>query len=109
MSQPQLESPYLHSSLASDAVLSEMVELFVEEMPSRSGRLRELFEAADWDGLRRAAHQMKGSAGSYGFNQLTPFAADLELQVDHRVGVDVIRQALETLLAQCQRVTAAPL
>jgi histidine phosphotransfer protein HptB len=109
MSQPQLDSPLLHSSLANDAVLSEMVELFVEEMPDRVARLQKHFEAADWDGLRRAAHQMKGAAGSYGFDQLTPYAADLEAQLSQRAEVEEVARALATLVTQCGHVTAAAL
>jgi HPt (histidine-containing phosphotransfer) domain-containing protein len=107
MSQPQLDSPRLRSSLANDEVLRELVELFVEEMPGRAARLHECFAAADWDGLRRAAHQMKGSSGSYGFDQLTPYAADLEMRLNQRAGTEEVADALEALLTQCGRVTAA--
>ncbi len=54
------------------------------------------------------AHQMKGSVGSYGFDQLTPYATDLEARLNKCAGVDEVADSLESLLAQCGRVTAAP-
>jgi len=47
-------------------------------MPDRIDHVQQLLQAADWDELGRFAHQMKGAAGSYGFNQLTPLAARVE-------------------------------
>lgn len=107
MSHTPAEALPLYSELASDPVLCEMVELFVEEMPERIARLREHFEAQDWDALRRFAHQLKGAAGSYGFPQLTGHAAQLEAALLQPSAADVIGQRYETLIAQCGRATAA--
>src|SRR5205823_3828760 len=83
-----------------------LVTLFVEEMPERMTRFREYFHSGDWDGLRRAAHQMKGSAGSYGFEQLSPYAAELEAAAAKRTPLDEIAAALEAFLSHCARTTS---
>ena len=62
----------LYSSLGADPDLAELVAMFVDEIAGRVGRMRDCLDAGDTDGLRRAAHQLKGAAGSYGFFQLTP-------------------------------------
>jgi histidine phosphotransfer protein HptB len=106
MSQSQLDAPPLHSSLASDPLLRDLVQLFVEEMPERIARFRGYFDSNDWDGLRRAAHHMKGSAGSYGFDALTPYSAQLEAALIRRAPGDEIAAALEMFLSHCARTTS---
>jgi len=66
------------SSLGDDPNLAEIVTRFVEEIPARLREMNSQFIRADWDHLSSLAHQIKGAAGSYGFMQVTPFAARLE-------------------------------
>lgn len=94
----------LYSELASDPDLAEIVELFVDEMPRRIANLESRFAAHDWPELERAAHQIKGAAGSYGFNQLTGAAASLEAAVKQRRDETVIQRSLEALTAMCANV-----
>ena len=100
MSQP------LYSSLATDPDLAELVEIFVESLPERIQTLQEAFDRGDWETLRRTAHQLKGAAGSYGFDPLSPSAARLEQCVDAEQDTQAIAQALEELLELCRRVRA---
>jgi HPt (histidine-containing phosphotransfer) domain-containing protein len=107
--ETQLEAPPLYSSLAGDPRLTELIQLFVEEMPERTARFREYFDSNDWDGLRRAARQMTGSADSYGFDQLTPYSAELEATLIRRAPEGEIAAALEIFLSQCARtISDAP-
>jgi HPt (histidine-containing phosphotransfer) domain-containing protein len=99
--------PPIHSSLAADPVLAELVEQFVGEMPSRVSWLQRQLAAEDWEALRRAAHQMKGAAGSYGFDLLTPYAMRLEALLEGGASPQRIASATNELAAQCRRVTAA--
>jgi HPt (histidine-containing phosphotransfer) domain-containing protein len=97
----------IHSSLTSDPVLREMVEQFVAEIPNRVAWLQRQLEAGDFEALRRAAHQMKGAAGSYGFDALTPYALRLETLIAQGATREEIAAATSELAAQCRRVTAA--
>jgi HPt (histidine-containing phosphotransfer) domain-containing protein len=95
-----------YSVLAADPVLSEIVTLFIDELPLRLRHMKAHLGCANWDELARLAHQLKGAAGSYGFDQLTPFAARLEKAVrggEHQAAVAV---ALDDLAAVCQCVRA---
>jgi HPt (histidine-containing phosphotransfer) domain-containing protein len=105
MSLSQLEPPLLYSSLADEPLLDELVTLFVEEMPARMARFHDYFDQRDWDGLRRAARQMKGLAGSYGFEELTPFAEQLEAAATRPAPVEEVAAALEMFSSQCARAT----
>ena len=105
MAPTELEQPPLYSSLSLQPVLCEMVELFVAEMPARVGRMQAYFDGGDWDGLRRAAHQIRGVAASYGFDVLVPYAARLERSLSGNPDRERTREALAELVGQCRRVS----
>jgi HPt (histidine-containing phosphotransfer) domain-containing protein len=96
----------LYSSLGGDPDLGELVEMFVFEMPDRIDRLERQYETANWEELRRTAHQIKGAAGSYGFHEITPAAAKLEAAIKGRTGEDQITADLNELLDLCRSVRA---
>ncbi len=104
MNASVIEAEALYSSLGTDPDLAEIVELFVDEMPERIANLLNCLESSDWEGLRRAAHQMKGAAGSYGFDQITPYAARLEVAVREEEPEEEIRQSLDVLAGLCQKI-----
>jgi HPt (histidine-containing phosphotransfer) domain-containing protein len=103
MSSTPLSAP-LYSTFGDDPDLGELVDMFVEEMPGRIETLLQLYNSADKDGLKRFAHQLKGSAGSYGFGQLTPTSARLEQSLKTNEPEEVIKQAVDELLDLCGRV-----
>jgi histidine phosphotransfer protein HptB len=101
------ESATIHSSLASDPQLNELVEQFVAEMPSRVAWLQRHYDNGEWEALGRAAHQLKGAAGSYRFDRLTPHALRLETLLAASAPREEVAAALQKLIAHCRRVTAA--
>lgn len=102
---PQITSPTgpLYSSLASDPDLREIVGMFVEEMPDRVATFLDEFNASNWEGLRRRVHQLKGAAGSYGFQAISQCAAQLESAIRQREPEEKIRDAVDELLGMCNR------
>jgi HPt (histidine-containing phosphotransfer) domain-containing protein len=103
MAQTAKATELLYSSLGGDPDLADLVELFVEEMPDRAAALSERFDASDWEGLRRTAHQLKGAAGSYGYAPISQYAAVLEEAVKQDEPEAQIRDAVEGLIAICGR------
>ncbi len=96
----------MYSTLADDPDLAEIVTLFVDEMPERIDNLARLLEGHDREPLRRAAHQLKGAAGSYGFEPITAAAARLEDAIrQSRIDQD-IRRACDDLIALCRQARA---
>ncbi|MGD9649049.1 MAG: Hpt domain-containing protein [Pirellulales bacterium] len=96
----------IYSTLANDRELADLVELFVDELPRRVAFLRSLFAAGDRDELERMAHQLKGAAGSYGFEAITPAAARVEQTVACGEPFAEIAEALEELIALCEAARA---
>jgi HPt (histidine-containing phosphotransfer) domain-containing protein len=103
MSNTTTETEPLYSSLGSDPDLAEIVDLFVEEMPDRVSALLRLLEASDWEELRRTAHQLKGAAGSYGFDAISPQAMRLEGVLLRGASEEEIRDAVDELVSFCRR------
>ncbi|MEX0818987.1 MAG: Hpt domain-containing protein, partial [Pirellulaceae bacterium] len=106
MSELAIQPRYVYSTLGLDPDLGDLVEMFVDEMPERVARLRACWDNGDMNGLERAAHQFKGAAGSYGFEELTP---DLQ-RLDHSIRLSreeaEILNAIEAVAELCSRVRA---
>ncbi|MHB8970739.1 MAG: Hpt domain-containing protein [Pirellulaceae bacterium] len=96
--------PFVYSQLATDPDLGELVDLFVQEMPDRINTLEAHAHGRDWTQLTRTAHQIKGAAGSYGFGEITPYAARLEAAAREALPEEEILAALHELLSLCRRV-----
>ncbi len=104
MTNVTMEAPALFSSLASDPDMGELVDLFVSELPDRVGSLQAALDRADFETLGRCAHQLKGAAGSYGFDALTPALKQLEQRVRDRGPEDEVRELLSDVTELCRRV-----
>ena len=97
------EQEYLYSRLACDPDLGGIVDLFVEEMPGRAAALLAHLNSGDWEGVRRTAHQLKGAAGSYGFDPISPCAGQVESSIRDGRPEDEIRALVDELIAMCHR------
>ena len=98
----------LCSALASDPELQEIVRLFVEEMPERMSVFEKHLASGNWGELARAAHQLKGAAGSHGFAKLSSAAAELESTIKSEADRKTIADATAALAALCRRVSSLP-
>ncbi len=96
----------IFSPLACDPDLAEIVALFVDEMPGRIHRLHRLLESGEWEELRRAAHQLKGSAGSHGFEPVSLAAGELESALKSGAAEPETRRFVERLADICRSVRA---
>ena len=106
MNTQSTKSRTIYSTLRNDTTLSKLVELFVDEMPDRVQNLTTLLKQANWEELRRAAHQLKGAAGSYGFDAISPTAGVVEDKIRGGHCEDEIRQAVEELCDMCRSARA---
>jgi len=106
MTMTRSQADVLYSTLGGDPDLGELVEMFVEEMPDRVADLLNRLNSSDWEGLRRAAHQLKGAAGSYGFTPITPSAARVEEAIRGSQPEEEIRRAAQELVDLCKQARA---
>lgn len=95
---------YVYSTLGLDPDLSDLVEMFVEELPDRIDALQTCWDDADMEGLGRVAHQLKGAAGSYGFEELTPALQRLDHRIRTTRPAEDIFNAIEEVADLCSRV-----
>ena len=110
MTETSAQTQPVYSKYGDDPDLGELVEMFVDEMPGRLESLKSQFDSSDWDELKRTAHQLKGSAGSYGFDQLSPYAARLEATLLDGETEESIRESLDALVDICSRArSGAPI
>ncbi|UUO05396.1 Hpt domain-containing protein [Blastopirellula sp. J2-11] len=100
----QSSSEPLYSELGDDPDLAEIVEMFVDEMPDRIESMLNCVDKNDWDGLGRIAHQLKGAAGSYGFGQITPYAAQLEHDCRSQASDEAMIASFRELAVVCRRI-----
>lgn len=78
MNSQSLVSRELHSSLSTDPEMADLVRMFVADAPLKIGKFERALEAGDTEELRILAHQLKGAAPGYGFDDLAPIAKALE-------------------------------
>ena len=103
MPRTEPDSPFIYSSLGADPDLGDLVEMFVNEMPDKIQVLQDQANRHDWNQLARAAHQLKGAAGSYGFDQITPYAKELEHVAREGTAEERILAALDRVIDLCDR------
>jgi CheY-like chemotaxis protein len=88
-------------AFARDPAFAALVQTFVGGLQDRANAIERSMAAGDLDRVARLAHQLKGTAGGYGFQTLTEAAAELEagaraLCERIRAVADLCRQASAT-------------
>ena len=95
----------LYSQLPEDADMRELIEWFVADVGKDAIRIERALEEGDHDRLAVLAHQLKGSAGSYGFPEVTQLAGRLEQIVrEGKVGSE-ISTVVKDFVELCSRVS----
>ncbi|MFQ5494205.1 MAG: Hpt domain-containing protein [Phycisphaerae bacterium] len=89
-----------------DPSFADIVEEFVEGIKERLTTMDQAIQAGDYDRLRSAAHQLKGSGGGYGYPTLTERAATLE-QTAKNGAMDECVKAFSDLKSLCERVVVS--
>jgi HPt (histidine-containing phosphotransfer) domain-containing protein len=59
------------------AFLADIVPVFMQETEADVQRLAEYAESADLEGIRKIAHVFYGTAGSYGFDEISRFGMEI--------------------------------
>jgi HPt (histidine-containing phosphotransfer) domain-containing protein len=87
--------------------VAELIEIFLEDTPPRVDDLRQ--PVADFDGVRRTAHTIKGASGNMAAHAASAAAARLETaaaQGDHEAAeaarLDLVRE-MDLLFAEMAR------
>lgn len=102
--------PKIKSQLTSDPDMRELIEMFVDEMPGRAQKLREVLTSQQWKELANEAHKLRGSAGGHGFGTIGVVAGGLEDLVRSNTGkeellLEQIKSRVEELISMCERAS----
>jgi PAS domain S-box-containing protein len=101
---PRARGPVV-SAFDGEPDMAAIIAEFVSQLPLRLTEMREAAGNNQWDVLHRAAHQLKGAGGSYGFACLTDAARDLESHAK-RKDAEAARVALCELTNLCEQIEA---
>jgi CheY-like chemotaxis protein/nitrogen-specific signal transduction histidine kinase len=90
-------------------LLRELINLFRAECPEWMAKLDEAIRAGNAGQLKRVAHNLKGSLGTFGAKEAFDAALELEAmgRVNDLAGADAAYQTLQAALQQLQPVLAA--
>jgi signal transduction histidine kinase/ABC-type nitrate/sulfonate/bicarbonate transport system substrate-binding protein/CheY-like chemotaxis protein/HPt (histidine-containing phosphotransfer) domain-containing protein len=94
----------IYSSLAADPDIGSLVDVFVQEMQDWIVALDDQGKSRDWSQMAETAHTIKGAAGTFGFDAITPYAARLHVLAREAKQEEQILTALAELVALCRRV-----
>jgi HPt (histidine-containing phosphotransfer) domain-containing protein len=86
-----------------DPSFADIVIQFVDGLDDRLETMNTALSNADFEALRVAAHQLKGSGGGYGYPVLTERAGELE-EFAKQQSVDACSEAFQSLKQICSRV-----
>jgi len=95
--------PPLYSTIGTDPDFQELVTLFVQEMPERIQKILDHLNRGDLEGLHRVCHQLKGSAGGYGFPPISLAAAQVVDAIRNQFPEKQIRQSVQELVDLCRQ------
>jgi HPt (histidine-containing phosphotransfer) domain-containing protein len=100
------EAGILVSELATDPDMAELVDMFIGELPERVGAIERTLNQQDFEALSSLAHQLKGSAGGYGFPTITDAAKAVEQTATTTRDLDQLATEVQELTSLCRSARA---
>ena len=97
----------LVSRLAGSAAFEHLLREFVDDLPARVAAMKADLRTGDLARLVTRAHQLKGTAGTYGLPPLSEAARALETASAARLATSEIEARLGQLAEMCRRVRSA--
>ena len=74
-------SPIVSTLLADEPDMIDLVERFVARLPDFIEKINFNYEKKDWDELRRNIHELKGTSGNFGFDELYKLVQRIEFEL----------------------------
>ncbi len=102
---PEENAP-LVSHLSGDPELQELVDEFVQNLPRKADALKAELARGDLEALSRLAHQLKGSAGGYGFPSITDAARYLEVTAKTTQDLETLNNQIREIADMCRRAVS---
>ena len=103
-----LRTEPLFSSFADDAAMSDIIDTFVKELPSKVRAIEEAAARQDGKSLEFLARGLKAVGGGYGFEAITDAAARIEAALIDGASPGDVQSDVCTLTCLCWRVHSRP-
>ena len=96
----------LISSLSNEGdTIVKLILMFVGKLPGIMSEIKELYENSDWEELSLRIHALKGTAGNFGFLEVTEVTESIEAMIRDE-NFDEIKGLLIQLEGIQQRIMA---
>jgi len=92
------------SDFADDEDMIDLIEWFAADLKHDITRVEQAFEDGDTEVLKTITHQLKGSAGSYGFPTITQQAGRLESCMREGASREDLEREVREFVRMCRRV-----
>ena len=107
MADDQETNPVGSELLRDEPSFADIVLEFVDGLGTRLQTMEDAIRQRDFEALRVAAHQLKGSGGGYGYPTVSERAAEVEQHAKIQALDDCI-SSLDDLRHLCDRVIVEP-
>ena len=92
MKQPGYEP--IHSKFHADPLYQPLILDFLADLQQLGSDLKDTIERSDWLAAQQLCHQLKGTAATYGYDDLASIVSDIEVHSKHESGVSDNSMAL---------------
>jgi len=96
----------LEGGLLDPAKVAQLVGEFADELPARAEVIQRALGARDFRLLKALAHQLKGTAGVYGFTQIAGAAQVVHQQSDEQQQWEQLQAAVADLVQLCKQASS---
>jgi len=94
----------IRSCLVGEPELQQFLGSFISHLPEMSGQLLSLLEQQSLQQLREVLHQLKGTAGLFGFPQLTTAAETAQVHMDQGQSLEQIAHEVQAIVRLIRQV-----
>lgn len=104
MHQPEKE-PLVSTLIDEEGAIIKLVLMFIDKIPSMLADIRQLEAAAEWEEFSASIHNLKGTAGNFGFTEISAVAENIEMLVPDKK-TDEIDDQLNQIDSLLERIEA---
>ncbi|MDF2549356.1 MAG: rpfC 2 [Chlamydiales bacterium] len=85
---------------APDEIGQELQELFLNTLDQRIQEIKKRLEKEEFARIGQIAHQIRGTAASYGYPRIGQLAAQVEMLIDQKKEADLIISSIQALIEE---------
>ncbi len=95
----------LRSEFACDPAWAKLTSQYLQDLPNQIKELRDILEIKDYVAIKKCAHRIKGTSGTYRLDAISKGAAQLE-RVAESENPDAIASAINKIMRLVEQETS---